>query len=83
MDTFGLWIGWEEQHLGDERDELTKMARLFLGIEMKNLANGVVVIPLLEELFLVRFRVSLYQVLELREIRGQEDASWHCGTRER
>ena len=44
------------------------MVRLFLGIEMKNLTNGVVVIPLLKKLFLVRLRVPLYQVLKLREI---------------
>jgi len=44
------------------------MVRLFRGVEVKNLTDGVVVIPLLEELFSVRFRVPLYQVLKLREI---------------
>ena len=44
------------------------MVRLFLGVEVKNLTNSVVVIPLLKKLFPVRFRVSLYQVLELGEI---------------
>ena len=44
------------------------MIRLFLGVEMKNLADGVVVIPLLEKFFPVRFRIPLYQVLELRKI---------------
>jgi len=44
------------------------MIRLFLGVEMKNLTDGVVVIPLLKKFFPVRFRIPLYQVLELREI---------------
>jgi len=44
------------------------MVRLFLGVEMKNLTDGVVVIPLLEKLFPVGLRVPLYQILELREI---------------
>jgi len=55
------------------------MIRLFLRVEMKNLTDGVVVIPLLEKFFPVSFRIPLYQVLELREIGGQEDASWHRG----
>jgi len=54
--------------LGYEGGELTKMVRLFLRVEMKNLTNGVVMIPLLDELFPVCFRVPLYQVLKLREI---------------
>jgi len=54
--------------LGDEGDELTKVIRLLLGVEMKNLTNGIVVIPLLEKLLLVRFRIPLYQVLKLRKI---------------
>ena len=58
----------EKKYLGNEGDELTKMVRLFFGVEVKNLTNGVVVIPLLEKLLPVRFRVPLYQVLELREI---------------
>jgi hypothetical protein len=44
------------------------MVLLFLGVEMKNLTNGVVVVPLLEKLFSVRFGVPLYQVLKLREV---------------
>ena len=54
--------------MGDEGDEFTKIVRLVLGVEMKNLTNGVVVIPLLEKLLPVRFRVPLYQVLKLRKI---------------
>ena len=64
----GVSEGQENQYLGNEGDELTKMVCLFLEVEMKNLTNGVVVIPLLKKLFLVRFRVPLYQVLKLREI---------------
>lgn len=44
------------------------MVCFFLGVEMKNLTNGVVMVPLLEKLFPVRFRIPLYQILELREI---------------
>jgi len=64
----GVRKGWENQYLGNEGDELTKMIRLFLGVEMKNLTNGVVVIPLLEKLLPVSSGVPLYQVLKLREI---------------
>ena len=70
------------QYLSNEGDKFAKMARLFLRVEVKNLTNGVVVIPLLEKFFPVRFRIPLYQVLKLGEIRGQEDAPWHCGRRE-
>jgi len=55
-------------NLSDEGGELTEMVCMFLGIEMKNLADGVVVVPLLEKLFLVRLMVPLYQILELGEI---------------
>ena len=55
------------------------MICLFLRVEMKNLTDSVVVIPLLDKFFPVSFRISLYQVLELREIGCQENASWHRG----
>lgn len=58
----------KELYLGNEGDELTKMVRLLLGVEMENLTNGVVMIPLLEKLLLVPLGVPLYQVLKLREI---------------
>jgi hypothetical protein len=37
-------------------------------VEMKNLTNGVVTIPLLQKFFPVGFRVPLYQILKLREV---------------
>ena len=62
------FLGQENQYLSDERDKFTKVVCLLLRVEMENLTNGIVMVPLLEKFFLVRFRVPFYQVLKLRKI---------------
>jgi hypothetical protein len=52
-------------HLGYKRDELSKVSRLFIGVCSEDAANRIIVIPLLQELFLVRFWVPFNQVLKL------------------
>lgn len=57
-----------DEYLSNKRDKLAKVVPLFLRVEMKNLADGIIVVPLLKKFFSVRLRVPLYQVLKLREI---------------
>lgn len=45
-------------HLGDKSDEFFEMLRLLIGINFEYLADAIVMIPLLKELFLVGDRVS-------------------------
>jgi len=60
--------GIELCNLGDEGEQLPKMRGLLVGVDLKYLTRGVVMIPLLQELFFVRNRVALDQILKLREI---------------
>ena len=70
MDTF---------YLRDEGYQFPVMFSLFIGINFEYLANAVVMIPLLQELFLVRYRVSFDQVLQLGQVGCQQNASPHAG----
>ena len=45
-------------HLGDKSDELFEMLCLLIGINFEYLADAIVMIPLLKELFLVGGGVS-------------------------
>ena len=55
------------------------MLRLLIGTQMENLADTVVVVPLLEKFLLVRDGVTLDEVLQLWEVGGEEDATAHGG----
>lgn len=54
--------------LRDKRDQLPKMRGLFLRMDLKYLTRRVVMVPLLQEFFFVRNRVSLDEVLKLGEV---------------
>ena len=69
--------GQERKYLGDEGHQLSEMVSLFIGVDAENLANAIVVVPLLEKLLLVRFWVALYEILELGKIGSEEDAASH------
>lgn len=66
-------------HLGNESDKLPEVLCLLVRVNVKDLTDAVVVVPLLEELFLVCRRVSLDEILKLWEVRGEEDAATHGG----
>jgi hypothetical protein len=70
-----------DPHLSYERNEFPEMLRLLVGIEFKNLQDAVVVVPLLEELFFVRNRVTFYQILQLRQIRCEQNTAKHTKQR--
>ena len=50
---------------------------------MKDLANTVIMVPLLEKFLLVRRRVTFNEILQLREVRSEQDAAPHAGRRRR
>ena len=64
-------------HLGYERNQLPEVLGLLVRIDLKYLTDAVIVIPLLKELFLVSCRVPLNQVLQLRQVCSQENATTH------
>lgn len=59
-------------YLGDEVDEVLKVGGVFLGLELKDGPGGLKVTELLEELFLVGEGVTFDEVLELRNVCGQQ-----------
>lgn len=50
---------------------------MFIGIHEIYLANAVVVIPLLQKFLLVGRRIPLDEVLQLRQVRCEEEAASH------
>lgn len=44
-------------------NKLSKMLGLLVGIDLKDLSNAIVMVPLLQELLFVSCRISLYEVL--------------------
>ena len=44
------------------------MVGLFVGVEVKDLADTVIMVPLLQKFFLVGYRIALDEVLKLREV---------------
>lgn len=64
-------------HLRYERDEFPEMLRLLVRIEFEYLEDAVVMVPLLKKLFLVCDGVSFYQILQLRQIRCEQDTARH------
>jgi hypothetical protein len=59
-------------YLGDKVDEVLKVGGVLLGLEFKDGPGGLKVTKLLEEFFFVREGVSLDEVLELRDVGGQQ-----------
>ena len=64
-------------YLRDERDQFPKMLSILVRVDLEDLANAVVVIPLLEKLFFVGRWVTFNEVLQLREIRRKKNAATH------
>jgi hypothetical protein len=64
-------------NLGYEWYQLSKVVGLFVRIDLKDLTNTVVVIPLLEKFFLVSIRVPFNQVLQLRQVGSEQDTATH------
>jgi hypothetical protein len=64
-------------HLRYEGYQFLIMLGLFIGIYFEDLANTVIMVPLLKELFFIRNRVSLDEILELREIGSKENTTTH------
>lgn len=54
------------------------MTGMFVRIDQKYLPDTVIVVPLLQELFLVGCWIPLDEVLQLRQVRCEEDSSSHC-----
>ena len=67
----------QKSYLRDKRDQLPEMAGLLVRADLENLARRVVVVPLLQELFFVRRGIAFDEVLQLRQVRGAEDAARH------
>jgi len=63
--------------LRDKGDQLPKMRGLFLGMDLKYLTRRVVMVPLLQKFFFIRERVSLDQILKLREVRRAQESPYH------
>ena len=53
------------------------MLGLFIGIDLEDLANAIIVIPLLEKFLLIRRRISFYEILQLRQVRSEQDTPSH------
>ena len=53
------------------------MLRILVRVNLEDLADAVVVIPLLEKLFFVGRWVTFDEVLQLREIRRKKNAATH------
>lgn len=53
------------------------MLCVLVRVNLEDLADAVIVIPLLQELLFVRGWVTLDEVLKLREIRGEKHAATH------
>lgn len=52
-----------ETHLSNKRDELSEMGRLLVRIDLENLADAVIMVPLLKKLLFVACWVPLDEVL--------------------
>lgn len=53
------------------------MLSLLIGVYFEDLANTVVMVPLLKKLFLIGNRVPLDEILELRKIGRKENTTTH------
>lgn len=66
-------------YLRDERNQFPKMLRILVRVDLKYLADAVVVVPLLQKLLLVRRWVTLDEILQLWQIGGEENTAAHDG----
>jgi len=55
---------------------------LFVWVDLEDLTNAIIVVPLLKKFFLISCWVSLNQVLKLRQVGGEQDTATH-GVKER
>ena len=53
------------------------MLGILVWVYLEDLTDAVVVVPLLKKLFFVCWRVTFDEVLQLRQIRCEEDATTH------
>jgi hypothetical protein len=53
------------------------MVGLFVRVDLEDLPNTIVVIPLLKKFFFISNWVSLYQILKLWQVCSEQDASTH------
>lgn len=69
-------------YLGYKRDQFSEMLGLFIWVDLKDLTDAVIMIPLLNEFFLVSSWISLYQILKLGQICSEQDTTAHVDHRE-
>lgn len=62
-----LW----DTYLRDKGHKLAEVVSLLVGVDLEDLPDAFVVVPLLEKFLAVRGRVTFDQVLQLRQIRGE------------
>jgi hypothetical protein len=55
---------------------------LFVWVDLEDLTNAIIVVPLLKKFFLISCWVSFNQVLKLRQVGGEQDTATH-GVKER
>lgn len=53
------------------------MLGLLIGVDLKDLSNAVVVIPLLKKLLFICRGISLYKILQLRQVCSEQDTPSH------
>ena len=68
--------------LRNKCNQLPKMRSLLVRVYVEDLADAVIVVPLLEELFLIRGGITLDEILQLWQVGGEEDTSTHLMSRE-
>ena len=59
------------------------MLCILVRINLEDLAYAVIVVPLLQELLLVRRGVTFNEVLQLRKVGSEQDTAPHAGRRRR
>lgn len=64
-------------YLRDERDQLPEVLRILVRVDLEYLADAVKMVPLLQELLLVRCGIALDEILQLGQIRREEDTATH------
>lgn len=61
-----------ETHLSNKGHQLSKVLGLLVWVQVEYLSDAVVVIPLLQELFLISSRIPFDEVLQLRQVRSEK-----------
>jgi hypothetical protein len=73
--TAGGTEGGGSTHLSNESENFPEPLALLVWLELKEPTHGLVVVELLEELLPIPSRITLDQVLELREVRREQSCS--------